>query len=72
MKTNFALLRLLKEKRLRQAELTHLAMISNESRLSRIVNGFIQPKPEELKRMAKVLGVSIEKLGFKKTEAEDV
>ena len=66
MKTkNFKLQQLITERRLSQAEVSKLANISSESRLSRLISLSIEPQMDELKRLSDVLNVKVEDLGFK-------
>lgn len=59
---NFYLVMLMHEKGLNQADLTQVAKISSESRLSRIINGRVIPREDELKRICDALACKLEEL----------
>lgn len=62
MRKNYEIIKAISEKRLTQAEVARQAMISSEARLSRIIHYLVIPKPEELERLSRVLGIAKAKL----------
>ena len=61
---NFKLIQAIWEVGLTQCELVHLAGLTSESRLSRIINKFTDPTELEIKRICEVLGKGPAALGL--------
>lgn len=67
-RTNFLLLKAIREKGITQVDLVHAARLASEARLSRIMRNRCQATPDEIKRIAKVLKVSVSELGLEDSQ----
>jgi hypothetical protein len=61
-KRNFKLLAALAEKGLRQIYLVNLSVVSNESRMSKIINYRVVPNRAEVEKLENILGKTSEQL----------
>lgn len=65
---NFKLIKAIWEKRLSQALLVQQASLGSEARLSRIINGFVEPSRDEVQRICTLLEVTPSEVGFKQSK----
>ena len=65
MKTkNFKLVQAIFESGLRHYEIIEQTRLSSEARLSRIINGRVEPTEEEITGLVNILGKTSRQLGF--------
>jgi len=62
---NFRLLKILWERRMSQCELAR-EISASEAWVSRIINGFIEPSPDDVRRICTLLKVTPPEIGFKR------